>query len=150
MYTKGDKMKRGFTLLELIVVIIIVGILATLALTQYGRTIERSRSTEARAILGAQRKDAAAFFMANGTLTGIVNADVGIGTMSDQAPSAPCRTSHYFSYAQAMAASPTITFTATRCTAGGKTPNNPIAGLTVILTSNIATGVDAWGGTAYQ
>lgn len=142
-------MKRGFTLLELIVVIIIVGILATMALTQYGRTIERSRSAEARALIGAQRKDAAAYFMTNGTLSGIVVADVGIGTAGDQAPSA-CRSSHYFVYTEAMAASPTITFTATRCTAGGKTPNNPTAGMTVILTSNISTGVDTWGGTAYQ
>ena len=32
-------MKRGFTLLELVVVILIVGVLATLGFTQYGRMV---------------------------------------------------------------------------------------------------------------
>lgn len=136
-------MKRGFTLLELIVVVIIVGILSTMALTQYGRTIERSRSTEAKAIIGALRKDAATYFMTYGSLSAVTNADVGIGTNPDQAPST-CRYSHYFSYGMA-AATPTITFTATRCTtgAGGKTPGNPIA-TSVILTSGMSSGIDNW------
>lgn len=45
----------GFTLVELVVVIIIMGILATLAVTQYGRTIERSRQAEAITNLGIIR-----------------------------------------------------------------------------------------------
>ena len=39
---------RGFTLLELIMVIIIIGILATLGFAQYGAMIEKSRGGEAR------------------------------------------------------------------------------------------------------
>lgn len=45
-------MKKGFTLLELIIVIIIIGILATLGLTQYARMVERGRGAEARQLLG--------------------------------------------------------------------------------------------------
>src|SRR5258706_7949874 len=41
------KQKSGFTLLEIIIVIIIVGVLASLALPRFFRTIEFSRSTEA-------------------------------------------------------------------------------------------------------
>jgi len=44
-------MKRSFTLIELVVVIIIVGILATLGLTQYGSARERVLDKEASANL---------------------------------------------------------------------------------------------------
>ncbi|MDD5130223.1 MAG: prepilin-type N-terminal cleavage/methylation domain-containing protein, partial [Candidatus Omnitrophica bacterium] len=45
-------MKKGFTLVELIIVVIIVGILASIGLTQYNKVVEKSRAAEARMILG--------------------------------------------------------------------------------------------------
>ena len=48
-------MKKGFTLLELIIVIIILGILATIGVSQYQGTIEKGREAEARSILGSMR-----------------------------------------------------------------------------------------------
>jgi len=47
--------RRGFTLLELVVVIIIVGILASIGLTQYTTVVEKGRAAEAKAILGQIR-----------------------------------------------------------------------------------------------
>lgn len=44
-------MRKAFTLIELIIVSIIVGILASVALVQYRNVIEKSRSAEAYAIL---------------------------------------------------------------------------------------------------
>ncbi len=93
--------KKAFTLLELVVVIIILGVLATLGFTQYGRMVERARGAEARMILGDMRKLAFAYRLANGTLTGITNADLNVGTDVDQIPGTGygnCRSSHYFIY----------------------------------------------------
>jgi len=113
-------MKKAFTLLELVVVIIILGVLATLGLTQYGRMMERARRAEAKQIIGDMRKLAIAYWLANGTVTGISNADVNIGTAEDQIPS-QCRSSHYYRY-HAEISGPYLYQQAIRCTSGGKDP----------------------------
>ena len=141
-------MKRGFTLLELIIVIIIIGILATLGFTQYSRLIEKARGAEARTIMGDLRKKAAGFRLEHGSLAGIANDDLDVSANAGDTPSV-CAASHYFSYGITAVGDPSITLTATRCAAGGKTPNAgaPTGGQTLTLTCNLATGTDVWGGT---
>lgn len=48
--------RSGFTLLEIIVVIIIVGVLASLALPRFFSTVEYSKATEAMQTLGIVRQ----------------------------------------------------------------------------------------------
>ncbi len=151
---------KAFTLMELIVVLVILGVLATLGFTQYGRMVEKSRGAEARVIIGDIRKLTAAYRLANGSITDMAIADVHIGTAEDQIPSA-CASTHYFSYDIGTPADPSITITATRCTAGGKAPQHLAvdtgegglwigiayarAGTYYLrLISNLATGEDAW------
>ena len=124
-------MKKGFTLLELIVVIIIIGILATLGFTQYTMVIEKGRTAEAKALLGELRTAEVAYNMENGTYGAISSIPVG-------APTA-CTATHYFSY---TAAANQSLATATRCSASGKAPNASAYSITL----NYDTGL--WNGTA--
>ena len=147
-------MKKGFTLLELIVVIIIIGILATLGFAQYTRMIERSRGAEARQVIGSIRTQAAAIYMENSNAlpAGLTAAQLGLGTTAGTVSSSCAAagdndTLYYFSYAFVRNSADQITITATRCTGGlGKLPAGGAA-LTAELVSNFTTGVDTWQGT---
>ncbi len=125
---------KGFTLLELVVVVIILGILATLGFTQYTKMVEKGRTAEAKMILGQIRTAQAAYNQQFGAYTSL------LGNLAVEAPSA-ASTNHYFTYTLSAAA--TMTGTATRQTTGGKEPNGATA-YTVTLT--YAAG--AFGGSA--
>lgn len=59
---KGNKMKKGFTLIELITVVIIIAIMAALALPQYTRFMERGHGSTAKNALNMIRKAEATYF----------------------------------------------------------------------------------------
>jgi len=48
-------MRKGFTLLELVIVVIIVAVLAGLGIPQFVKTVERARASEAVGLLGSLR-----------------------------------------------------------------------------------------------
>ena len=137
-------MKAGFTLLELMIVVIIIGVLATLGVLQYQGAIEKARGAEAKQILGQMRSMCAAIYMGEGSANNCSATNLRVGTAAGWIPSS-CATTHYFSYAAAPGAS-SLTSTATRCTASGKSPQGASAG-TLILDTNFSTGTDSWSGT---
>lgn len=65
--------KSGFTLLEIIIVIIIVGVLASLALPRFFSTIEFSRSTEALNVIGSLKRAADRCALAIEAIGGLAN-----------------------------------------------------------------------------
>lgn len=50
-----ERKPQGFTLLELLVVVVVIGILASLAVPRFIKTIEKARIAEAKTILGELR-----------------------------------------------------------------------------------------------
>lgn len=124
-------MRKGFTLLELVVVVIILGILATLGFTQYTKMVEKGRTAEAKMILGQIRTAQVAY---NQQYGGYISV---LANLAVEAPSA-CAATHYFSYSVSN-----TTGTATRCTTGGKAPDGGTA-----YTLTLAYGTGTFGGSA--
>ena len=59
LFTKvfsARKVDRGFTLMELIIVIVVIGILASVGVPRYSKVIRSARVAEADSILGAMRR----------------------------------------------------------------------------------------------
>ncbi|MDD4894038.1 MAG: prepilin-type N-terminal cleavage/methylation domain-containing protein [Candidatus Omnitrophica bacterium] len=130
---------RAFTLLELIVVIIIIGILATVGLSQYNIVIEKGRAGESRPNLASMRKLVYEYYLKNGSLASIVDNDVGVS--ANGLPNA-CTSNYFFKY---YTYDPTATYVqvvARRCTsgAGGK---NPPADREYAITWTIRPGTGA-------
>ena len=66
--------RQGFTLLELLMVVIILGILATLAVPQYIKQVERSRMSEAVSMLGQIRNSEIRYRAETQNWTGVLTA----------------------------------------------------------------------------
>lgn len=110
--------KRAFTLLELILVVIILGILASLGLTNYTKTVEKSRIAEAKTILGQIRTAEEAYKLEYGGYTDSFS-ELGL----DDLPQGTCSANYYFKYY--IGRGPMITVAqATRCVTGepGRSP----------------------------
>jgi prepilin-type N-terminal cleavage/methylation domain-containing protein len=106
----------GFTLLELLVVIMIVGILSALGFSQFVKMIEKSRVGEAKSILGHIRTSERAYFLENFGYTSEMDV------IAIEAPTV-CTSTHYFSYGITSAGANDFTAQAIRCTStDGKFP----------------------------
>jgi len=127
--------EHGFTLIELIVVIIIVGILAAVGISQYSTIVEKSRIAEAKIRLGTMRQLAYDYYLNNGSLTGLTNADVGTDYT--------CNSSSYYRYEIYGVGSTWVYLGADRCTADGKSPNATTR-YYFYLNFNIGTGESSW------
>ena len=75
----NKQMQKGFTLIELMIVIAIVGILAAVALPAYQDYTVRAKISEPLAILGEGKTSISEYFIANGELPASATA-AGIRT----------------------------------------------------------------------
>ncbi len=113
-YNKDMKQLKGFTLIEIIIVIIIVGVLAALALPRFYSTVEFSKSTEALTSLTALRSAIERCYIAqSGTYVG---CDIGNLDMADPSNSPG---THFKSYAVSGQSVDGYIITATRGTING-------------------------------
>jgi len=94
------KNKKGFTLVELLVVVLIVAILAAVGLPQYFRIVERQKGVEALAILSAIGHAQERFFLINNVYTTdytVLEVDF-TDFETNQPPTGTTFTARYFTY----------------------------------------------------
>lgn len=142
-------MRKGFTLIELMIVIIIVGVLATIGIVQYQAAVEKSRGAEAKSVIGYLRSQCAAKYMEDGNTANCNETNLNIGGSAGNIPGpalADCNTTNFFYYDVTTNTGSNFVVTAHRCSASGKTPNNSGGG-TVTLTTDFSSGGDVWSTT---
>ena len=111
------KEKSGFTLLEIIIVIIIIRVLASLALPRYFKTVEYSRGAEGLQNLGVMRQSANRCYLRTNSYAPCALANLDVDDPSTFPQS-------HFNYGMSNAAVG-YTITATRNTTdGGSTTSN--------------------------
>lgn len=73
------KNKKGFTLLELLIVVLIIGILASIALPQYQMAVGKAKYSELKTITKSVQQAAQRYYLANNTYVGAKkNLDIEI------------------------------------------------------------------------
>ena len=130
--------RAGFTLLELLIVVIIIAILTVLAIPQYVSFTEKARASEALAMMGSIRKAEDLYKLEKGTYT---ESDADLHKYVDYPAFGVAHEGDtYWIYCVNSSTTTSYTIIATRSNKG----NTPYTNTTIFLDWNDATGV-SWG-----
>lgn len=118
--------RRAFTLLELLVVCIVIGILVTLAIPNYARSVERAKCSTALNTLKQMRNAALAFFAENDGTFSPGGTDMTIADLETTAGASFASNADWvYTMPGAAVTATTFTITATR-QRGPHTPDNTV------------------------
>jgi prepilin-type N-terminal cleavage/methylation domain-containing protein len=78
------KRQTGFTIVELLIVIVVIGILAALVITTYSGIQQKARNTERQTDINAVQSQLEAYFALNGKYPALATDGTGLGTDSAQ------------------------------------------------------------------
>jgi type IV pilus assembly protein PilA len=133
------KQQKGFTLIELMIVIAIIGILAAIAIPAYQDYTIRSKVSEGLNISGAAKLAVSETYDSNGSFPSVANVSYGL-------PQAASITGTYVSQIVAAASTGVITITYKNNLGGSPTANGKV----IVLTPATSTGAMKWtcGGSA--
>jgi type IV pilus assembly protein PilA len=121
------KVQQGFTLIELMIVVAIIGILAAVAIPAYQDYIARSQASEGATLLAGMKTPIAEYYLSNGAVPSIT--DLGSVTTSGQ-------------YVSSVTASSNV-YTATFKPAGSVSA--ALGGKTITMTFNTAASSFSFG-----
>jgi type IV pilus assembly protein PilA len=77
------KKQRGFTIIELLIVIAIIGVLAALAIPSYLSYLSRAQVTDGLALVGGLKTEVAEFYNTSGGTMPATRATLGLGVATD-------------------------------------------------------------------
>lgn len=128
-----SRSNKGFTLIEFIVVVVIAGVLATIAVVHYSGLFEKARTDEAKQGLWEVRVAWGQYSLDHRNPPGGM-ADLGLSAVEFPVN---CRPEKYFRYSLNSTHA-----SATRCTSNGKPPQGNIA-----YTISLNLMNSSWSGT---
>lgn len=129
------QVQKGFTLIELMIVVAIIGILAAIAIPAYQDYTIRSQITEGLNLASSIKAEVAEFYANNGSWPTALGT--GAGTLGKAATEIPSG-----KYVSSIAINTAGTIVATYSNTGGRQANANINGLTLALQPRLSANND--------